>query len=227
MAKRTFLELCNKVRQECKIPGVMTSTAGQTGIFLDVVTWTADADNLIQTKWFDWNFLWSQWSTPTIVSTANYVAPTDLNQWDKESIFLDYSTATFTQLKELKHKTWRKGVRNGVLVDNRPAYFVRMPNKSLTLSPVPDGVYSLSADYFKQPVRMSDNADTSDIPEQFEQAIIELAKFRYAEDQGSQVLLNNANEEFAFWLSQLEKAELPDNEDRGMVNHEELVVRPE
>ncbi len=226
MAKRTFLELCNKVRQECKIPGTMVSTAGQTGIFLDVVTWTADADGIIQTKWFDWNFLWKQWSTPTIASTANYVAPTDLNQWDKESIFLDYSTATFTQLKDFKYKDWRKGQRNGALVNNRPSYFIRMPNKSLTLSPVPDDVYSLSADYFKQPVRMSANADTSDIPAQFEQAIIELAKSFYAEDQGSQTILDNSNAKFEYWLGQLEKAELPDNDDRGMINHEELVVRP-
>ena len=227
MAKRTFLELCNKVRQECEIPGAMTSTINQTGIFQKVVTWAADADNVIQTKWFDWNFLWKQWSEPTIVSTANYVAPTDLNQWDKESIFLDYATATFTQLKEIKYKDWRKGQRNGVLVNDRPANFIRLPDKSLTLSPVPNGIYMLSADYFKQPARLTDNADTSDIPAQFEQAIIELAKTFYAEDQGSQAILENSNIKFEYWLGQLEKAELPDNDDRGMINHADLVVRPE
>jgi len=228
MAKSNFLALCNKVAQECNIPGSgLASVTGQTGIELRVVTWTADADELIQSKYFDWNFLSSSFSTNTIADTPTYVAPTDIGVWDRESIYIDQALNTYANLKEVEYKLWRKTRRNGVQTSSKPYEFTIKPDNSLSLYPQPDTAYTLTAEYFKRPTRMTANTDTSDIPEQFEQAIIEMAKTRYAEDQGAREILENSNAELAYWVSQLEKSELPGNYIRGVVDHADVVVRPE
>ena len=225
MAKRTYLELCVKAQRDCHVQGSdLSSVTGQVGMLANIVRWVADADEFIQSKHIDWNFLWSQWSTPTIAGTKNYVAPTDIGQWDYESFYLDQTANSYQHLTVVDYKEWRKTYRNGTQSNAKPVKLTVQPDKSISLYPVPDSAYSLTADYFKRPTRLSSNTNTSDIPEQFEQTIIELVKARYAEDQGSEVLLLNANAELAYWIEQLEKSELPDQYRRGMMNGSAITV---
>ncbi len=228
MAKSSYLELCQRVRQECSIPGTMASVASQTGIFQRIVTWVADSDALIQSAFADWSFLWAQHSTPTIPNTDTYNAPSDLGAWDLDSFHLDSTTAQHTRLKYIDYAEYRDRYRNGVQTPNRPFRITVLPNNHLVVNPVPDDVYTLTADYYRIPTRLAANTDTSAIPERFEQAIIALARSKFAEEEGSPVMLNNALQEYGFWMEELKKHHLPNQMGRAQgQSSTDWVVRPE
>lgn len=226
----TFLELVAKVHRECDVAGnAPTSVLNQSGMYNKLINWTADADYEIQASWGDWNFLWSQWSEPTIAGSAQHSAPSDLGAWDRESFYLDYDTSNFKRLAELDYRTWRRVVGPGsyVQANAKPDYFIVEPNSNIRLHAAPDAVYTLSADYWRKPTRMSVNASTTSIPIEFERAIVALAKLKYAEDQGAGIVMANAQSEFMDWMEKLEAAELPGQERRRLASPTSLVVIPE
>jgi len=227
MSKSTFLELCQKTRQECSIPGDgPASVTDQNGILRRVVTWVADADYLIQSSYADWKFLWSSHQTDTIANIAAYSAPADFGSWDLDSAFLDFAQSTYRHLKHIDYEHWRQVYRNGTQTSSRPTTFAVRPDNAILLHPVPDAAYSLNIEYYAAPTRLAANTDTSAIPERYEQAIIALAKSKFAEEEGSPVLLQNALQEYGFWAEEMKKRELPDQMSRAQARGEELVVRP-
>ena len=214
----TYLQLVNIVRRECAVSGgSIPSVLNQTGLFEKLVEWTADADYEIQALHTDWNFLWSQWEESTIASTATYSKPSDLSAWDMESFYLDYSTSSNRKLESMTYKDWRSSVRNGIQVTGKPSHFIVKPDNNLVFYRTPDAVYSVTADYWKSPVRMSANSSTPLIPARFERAIIALAKMKYAEDQGVPVILSNSEIEFTEWVTRLEADQLPGQSARNLI----------
>lgn len=223
----TFLELVTAVHRECDVAGnPPSSVLNQTGMYKKLVEWTADADYEIQAHWGDWNFLWSQWSESTIIGTAQHTAPVDLGAWDRESFYLDFDTNSFKKLRELNYRTWRSSVGPGsyVAASSKPDYFIVEPNNGIRLHPAPDAVYTLSADYWAKPTRLSANTSTSVIPVEFERAIIGLAKMKYAEDQGAGIVLANAQAEHMDWMDRLMAAELPGQEHRRLASPPPMTV---
>lgn len=229
MAKSTFLQLCVTTRRECGVTSSgPASVTSQTGILEKVVNWVADADREIQGLWFDWDFLHvGTWSSNTIANTASVAAPADLGVWDEESFYLDYSTNDYKQLTVLDYKRWRKEQRQGVKTSQQPDSVIIMPDLSLTLESPPDDVYSLTADYWKRPARMTANSDTSPIPEEFEKIIVARAKIAYAESQGVGEILASATIEHDILLDKLESKYLPSQKGRRRAEAPMMVVRPQ
>lgn len=230
MAKSTFLDLCKAARRACGISGTgLTTVKNNTGDYEKIVEWVALADQELQSRWFDWDFLHvSTWSTSTIAGVPTVIAPTDIGSWDLDSFYLNYSLPTGTKLTPMEYKEWRKTMRQGTQINQRPTNVVVKPDLSLILQSPPDAVYTLTADYWKRPAKMTENTDTSPIPEEYERIIISRVKMMYAEDGGSMVLLQAAQIEFDDLLDKLEAKYLPSQRlmkrmsDAGM-----LVVRPE
>ena len=230
MAKSTFLQFCQTVRRECNVSGsgVPVAVTGQTGILEKIVGWVADADQETQGRWFDWDFLHvSTWSHNTIADTPTVAAPSDLGVWDRESFYLDYSTADNKQLSVLDYKEWRRDHRQGVQTSQSPDSVVILPDNSLRLQSPPDDVYSLSADYWKRPVKMVNNTDTSPIPEEYERIIVARAKIFYGEMQSVGEILASGQIEYDDLLDKLESKYLPDQKARRQSDPGMMVVRPE
>lgn len=216
MAKSTFLQLCVTTRRECGItsagPSAVTS---QTGIFEKLVNWVADADQEIQGMWFDWDFLHvSTWTDVTIANTAAVSAPSNIGTWDEESFFLNYTAATNKHLPVLDYKTWRRDYRQGVRTSKKPDNVVILPDLSLKMEPPPDAIYTVSADYWRKPYKLTAASDTSPIPEEYERIIVARAKIFYAESQGAPEVLTAASIEFDTLLDKLESKYLPNQKGR-------------
>lgn len=229
MAKSTFLQLCQETRRECGISGTgPAAVTNQTGLLEKVVSWVADSDVETQGRWFDWDFLHvSTWSHNTIVGTATVAAPSDLGVWDRESFYLDYSTADHKKLGLIDYKVWRETMRQGVKTNQQPDSVIILPDNSLRLEAPPDDVYSLTADYWKRPYKMAVNIDVSPIPEEYERIIVARAKIFYAEDQGAPEVLMSAQIEFDDLLDKLESKYLPSQKARRQADPSMMVVRPE
>ena len=229
MAKSTFLELCKAARRACDISGTgPVSVAGQVGELENLVEWVALSDQETQSRWFDWDFMHvSTWATNTNIGLAPVSAPADIGTWDEDSFYLNYTTATNRRLVVVDYVEWRASSRQGVKVNATPSSVVIKPDLSLVLESPPDAVYSLSADYWRRPVKMVGNNDMSLIPEEYERIIISRAKMMYAEFSGSGVLLSSAQVEFDDLLDKLEAKYLSGHKARRMMAASQMVVRAE
>ena len=227
MAKRTFLQLVQIVKEECGISGeTVPSVVNQIGRYADIVRWTADAAYEIENLHGDWDFLWSPFASTTIVNVSNYSAPDDIGLWDTESFVLDQGTANYTGLVFVDHRELRKMTR-GLSVQNTPHQVAILPDRSLQLYPTPNKVHTIDGFYWRIPDRMTVNDDTSYIPEEFEWTIIARAKMKYGEEQGSMVILANSEAEYGEWLDKLERSQLPSKKRQRYSESSNFVVIPE
>ena len=205
MAKSTFLELCKKVRSECGLSGTgPAAVTGQSGMDAKIVSWVQDADVEIQSLWLDWDFLHAEFSADTVVGTAAVAAPSDIGIWDDESFYLDYTSASYKKLTKMDYKTWRSTFRNGTKTNQKPDFFVVKPDQSLILESPPDAIYSLTAEYWMRPQKMTANGDYSVIPEEYERVIVARAKMMYAEHDSASDIMLSSQVEYDYLLDRLE-----------------------
>lgn len=227
----TFLELCQTVRQEVGISGTgPTTVLNQEGQLKVIVDFVAAADTEIQTLWADWNFLWGQYSSTTSAGTRAPATqkPTDLGSWDDSSFFLDYTTDDNVSLELLLYPDYRSLQRNGVAVNDQPTYVVVQPDQNIILDPPPDATYTITADYWKTPTKMTANADISAIPTQFHRIIVARAKTMWAEREEAPEILLASAAEYADLLDKLESHSLPSQGARRMASvTEDISVMPE
>ena len=227
MAKSTFLQLCQAARRACAISGTGPSVVtGQTGILEKLVEWVQLSDMETQSRWLDWDFMHGSFSEPTIVGVADVTAPADIGLWDEQSFYLDSTTASYKKLEPLAYADWRERFRNGVKTNQKPSFVVITPSNDLKLEAPPDDIYTLTADYWKKPVKMVANIDTSMIPEEYERIIIARAKIMYAEDQGAGEVLVSAQVEFDDLLDKLEAKYLPGRGNRRRSDGVSITVVP-
>lgn len=224
-----YLQLCQKMTRDLGMSTTIAAVTDQTGMAQKIVEWVADADEFVQSLYSDWNFLWTQHSTSTIVGTRAYSAPADLGEWDKDSFYLDYTSDSYVKLSFIDYLTWRRSYRQGTHSNIKPSSFVIAPDKSVYLEGIPDAVYTLTADYWASPTRMTGNTSTSPIPTRYERIIIARAKIYYAEHEEFPNVFELATNEYDALLKQLESAELPGRAEytRGHAHDSDMVIRVE
>jgi len=230
MAKRTFLELAQRVYQECGAPGsAPPNVTGQIGLRQKIVEWTADAIYEIEALWGDWKFLQDELNQAIVQGgrTYNYVS-----DWDgphDDSFFIQGTGSDFWPLHHMDYEHWYRTYRGLDPSDadnqDRPTHVV-WGNDEIIIHPTPDDSYTLIGRYNTTPTRVVANTDTSQIPEQFEAAIIALAKMKFAEHEGAGIMLANAQSEYNLWLAALEANQRPNQGHRRSDRREQLVVRP-
>ena len=220
-----FLDLCKTVKREIGLSGDgPNSVLNQTGQLAQLVGFVQSADMLIQNLWTDWNFLWAEWEVVTVAETESYAIPSDFGEWDYESFWLNWGEHTAQQLTPLTEKEDLKN--SGARKIDTPLNVIILPDNNIKLFPVPDGVYTLSASYYKVPVMMTENTDVSAIPSQFHRAIIARAKMLYAEAEEiyDQMMANRT--EYEETLDKLEAYALPAQRYHRFAQTTQLVVRP-
>ena len=209
----TFLELCQTVRLEVGVSGTGPSTVvGQEGQLKSIIDYVAEADHQIQGLWKDWNFLWGQYSSTLSTGTSAPALnkPTDLGTWDMRSFFLDYTADDYTNLTPLSYVDYRSSQRQGTQTDSTPTYVIVQPDESIIVYPNPEKTYTIAADYWKTPTRMSANADVSSIPTQYHRIIVCRAKAFWAEREEAPEILLSSSAEYSDLLDKLEAQSLPD-----------------
>ena len=230
-----FLTICQTVRQEVGVSGTgpttVVSQEGQLKVIVDAV---AAASFQIQTLWHDWDFLWSQYSSTTSIGTRAPALqkPTDLNVWDRNSFYLDYTSDTNYRLEDYDYIAYRDNYRQGVATNSTPVYVIIQPDQNIILDPPPDAVHTITADYWKTPAALTGNTDIPDIPPQYHRAVVARAKTMWAEREEAPEILLSASAEYQDLLDKLESNSLSGQEGRRRaggttVNSSVIAVRPE
>ncbi|MCK4704844.1 MAG: hypothetical protein KAT90_05155 [Gammaproteobacteria bacterium] len=232
-----YLTLVKQLQRECGVAGAAISTVtSQTGMYNKLVQWIADADEHLQSLHIDWKFLWSEYSETTVIGIAEPAIPADLNIWDRDSFYLNYSLASNKRLVYKEYKDWRNLMGRGVQTNRKPTNIVIKPNNQIILAKPPDDAYALTAEYWATPTKMVDNIDVSAIPAAFHRIIVLQAKLWYAEEQDMPDVYAIAKKELRGdglrgkdmgLLGRLESLQLPNQEGRTMGEAPDITIRAE
>lgn len=191
----TFLQLVQRVRSECGIAGTApTTVVGQSGELLRLVNWTNTAYHDIQMARPDWKWMRTSKSFNTTAHKQSYhpsntapdMAMTDFSHWRDNVDGWIYLTSSGKSSEAYLPQIDYDAMRDLYLMGSgptdygRPAYFAVSPaDKSIVLGPNPDGIYTITIEYYKAPQDLSLDADVPTLPSEFHMMIVYRAMQKY------------------------------------------------
>lgn len=225
------LQLSQRLALECGVSGTLTTTIGQVGSLGRIVTWVDQSWLEVQTEKDDWNWMRSSnilgagMSFATVAGQASYplgtgvgtcgVTAATFGKWDRGT-FRNYTTtvgiSNENYLDDIPFDVFRDSYMYGAnrLVQTRPVAVAIGPDKSVCLGPPPNGLYTITGDYFVAPTAMSADTDTpTGLPAQFQIAIIYKAMMYYGAYESAPEVYQRGAQGWSLILAQLEATNTP------------------
>lgn len=196
----SFLTLAQIAAVQCGVASsqaiqtALPTTVGATGSLGRIVGWVNDAWTDIQCDHEDWtwmrssNLLGAGVSFQTLAGQASYplglgpgTVGVDVNafgKWDRETFRNFTTTSGYVNemfLDEIPYDEWRDSYMFGAMrnVQTRPVVCAVGPDQSLCLGPPPNGLYTVTADYFVAPsVLVADTDVPIGLPTRYHMLIV-------------------------------------------------------
>ena len=221
-----YLQLCQRMRQECGISGTGPSTVvSQTGNLKRIVDWVNTAWIDIQTSHQDWDWMRASASFPTVSGQAIYelgtgtgtvgIAAANFGKWDRDT-FRNYDTSVGTNSEVfmgfIQYDTWRDSYFYGAqrLTTTRPIDMSITPSKGIALGPPPTAGYTITGDYFYAPLDMTADADVPALPAQFQIAIVYRAMMSYGAYEAAPEVYQRGELEFGKLMRRMTADRIPE-----------------
>jgi hypothetical protein len=219
----TFLELCQKLRQEAGISGAgPASVVNQQGEYARIVNWIINAWQEIQLTRKDWYFLRGDFTFDTVALKGAYTPAeagisTRFKMWDIDSLRL-YLKSTGQNdersLTYLPYEDFRRQFLTGQRLNNRPLYFTFDTDLNLVFGDIPEAVYTVTGEYFKKPQVFAstvteNNTVVPDMPEEYHMLIVYEALKKYAMFEAAPEVLQYAMTNASRIYNALQSEQLP------------------
>lgn len=208
-----FLALCQKVRSEAGITGTgPASVTGQSGILARIVNWVQQSNLAIQLKNRDWQFLFNEVSGTLVAGTYQYL-PADLGMTQvANSRGIDLAVINGKELEVITWQQYRDAIRAyGKQSDSgTPRFITVSPHGKIYLYPNPDEAITINIDFYQRPVDMTNNTDTSVIPDEYHWVIVWQSVMHYALNEEDDALYVKAEIEFNRLFTQMGRDYLPE-----------------
>ena len=203
----SLLTICQTALAESRMAGTIGTTAAASGFNQAVINHAIEADVFIQAQHPDWRFLWKVWDTTLSAGAtsglfAEYDPPSDVRTFIPNAALLNGNP-----LRIYNYETNRSLAL--LTTSGTPTSMVLMPNGKVRFTPIPTATATLSAEYFRMPLRMALDNDLSLIPVGFERAIVTLTLAKIHEGNNAWENYNQAMLEHETWMSQLRSSQLP------------------
>lgn len=177
----TYLQLCQRLRQEGGISGSDSTVVSAAGEWKRVCDWVAQAYVEIQEDQTNWEWMRATKSFATIANQAEYayasspILLTSFSKW-RDGSFRIYSTDVGDehQLIQMRYDYFREIYRigNNTTTYGYPSIISVSPTKSLFLALPPDGIYTVTGEYYTAPTVLAADADIPAMPTRFHLAIV-------------------------------------------------------
>jgi hypothetical protein len=229
----TYLQLCQDMARDIGIPGTGPSSVTSTTLSEEenaVVRYIKQADNDLQSRWFDWDFLWKEASITSVASTSTITSPSDLGNWKLDEIIWDKTTDNYQELDYVVWDQYNLLYKLGSIDTGTPEVFSVKPSNVIDMYPTPDSATAVSVTYWTTPTEFAADSDVSDIPVRFHKIIIARAKMYYAENEDAPEIMAGSLNEFEDLLDKLEADQLPRQKNRRFSRAQDLsnfTVMPE
>lgn len=202
-----LLDIVNRARRECGVSGAALPTL-QNGLTAEgqrFVDWAADAWNDLQVERPDWEWMRKPFTFNTTQGVAHYaranVVP-DCATWKVDSLRCypaSMGPPAEQILPVMGWDTWRDIYQFGAMrvTTGIPAAAAVEPDKSMSLGPVPDAVYTVLGEYWREPTALSADFDDpaaagNDFPMRFHMLLVYDVMERYAEYESAGEVLQRA-----------------------------------
>lgn len=226
----TFLQLAARLRQEVGGSGTgPTSVTSQVGEYKRFVDWIATADEDIQRKSNQWRFMRSGFTVATVADTAAYTygsctdttssaAISSFREWVKDS-FKIYLTsggvAGETDLSYIDYQSWYDIYNTGTQTSSYPVDFTILNNRSFSLGPKPNAVYTVTGEYMKAVTTMTAASDVPLYPEEYHMLPVYRAMMDHGSYIGGPEVEARGTRKYREMMSEMERTELPEIEIGG------------
>ncbi|MCP5246157.1 MAG: hypothetical protein H6937_09490 [Burkholderiales bacterium] len=213
------LELCQRWRQETGVSGDESTTADATGMWKRGIGYIEQAYQDIQLEREDWNFMRGEKSFNTIQDQNEYpyasapISLTDLARWKEDSFRIYYqSVGDEHPLQYMNYDEFRHEYLYGTFptTPSYPTVITVSPSDSLILALPPDGVYTVTGEYFKTVSKLDDDTDIPVFPERFHMLIVYRAMIKYGLWVPAPEIVSYAKAEYDAMFEKMESDETPD-----------------
>lgn len=212
----TYLQLCQRARQECGIAGSgPTSVISQSGDLKRIVDWVNTAWQDIQNREDTWQWMRASFSQALTIGQNSYTASglgvSNFAMWYPDSVKLYLTTtADESPLTYIPYDDFYNSYMLGTIPTGRPSYFSIKPNKSLIFYPTPDAAYTVRGDYYTGPTTLAADADIPAMPTRFHDLVWYGAMRKYAMFEAANEVYQFATQEYNRLMRNLEQDQLPD-----------------
>lgn len=181
----TFLDLTNRVLKAFNEVNLTSSNFSTADGFYQ------EAKDAVNQAIFDiyteqdvqWPFAWNETTFNTVAGTQEYSKASDALaiDWESFRILSDPSNDIIADhIPSIEYNVYRREYWQGdqeTTADERtqPSLVVRKPDNNFILTPVPDQVYTIEYEYYTMPSALSAYDDTTSIPDEFVQMIVDKA----------------------------------------------------
>jgi len=199
----TFLELCQRLRQEVGAAGNgPANVVSQSGEYARFVGWTATAWRELQNE-RRWAFDWARGEVELTALDTEYSLPSDFDVWESE-------TLQFAG-ERIKVVPWYELEKDVAGTFGRVAI---APDGVLHLNAPPANAGNLTFEYWRTPQELVNNADQPRMPSRFHLCVVYRAMMQYALYENAQEVAQQAGRnavkmEILLMESQLPRVELP------------------
>lgn len=203
----TFIELCQRVRQESGISGDgPVSVLNQKSILQKVIEWVRQADIDIQRLQNDWLFMWRMKSITLteLINEYDATSLTLLNMRDLLSLDIDGDVLDFYTWDEFKREKYHQDLGQG-----KPTVYTIKPDGLIMLYPTPEQAYSATVEYSLKAQSMINDTDVSLIPIEYHDVILHKALMYYSSHEEDQSLYQISEARYEMALSELAANQLP------------------
>lgn len=227
----TFLSLCQDLCRECDIASgedAISAVANQSGELQRIVKWVANSYTELQNRHQgQWRWLRHGFTVDTtedddtyaygdVTDTTTSAAITRFSRWyledceDPPKIYLTSSGVGTQNWLIYTPWEWFKTIyRIGSQNSGYPAHITVDPQNNLVIGPKPNGVYTITGDYYRSAQVLAADDDEPEMPPQFHQLIVYMAMAKYGGFESAQEVIYRAQNEGGPLLRQLEANQLP------------------
>jgi hypothetical protein len=221
----TYLILCQNMARDIGIPGEGPSSVTSSTLSEEenaVVRYVKQADLDIQSRWFNWDFLWTEADITPSIGTSTITSPADLGNWKLDSIIFSKATDVYQELEYIDWDEYNLEYKMGTVESGTPEVFSVRPDNIIDVYPTPDATTTISVTYWKTPTEMSADSSESPIPSRFHKIITARAKIYYAENEDAPEILSGALAEFEDLIDKLEADQLAGQKNRRFSRAQDL-----
>ena len=207
----TYLELCKAVRAQAGISGDGPSNVtGQVGIYADVVRWVDESYNDIQTRFENWNFLYTTLDFELQETFDTYDnSNSGIRQFVKDSFKSQYQNEDKVRMKYIPYAVYRLNRSFDTASTGVPKYVTELPDGSFQFYPTPDATYTIYVEGYSEPDVMEASTDTPIFPTQYQELIKTNALIRYSEYYNVPEMYQSATRSFELGIKKMEFSQLP------------------
>lgn len=217
---RSYLALCRDVISDLGVAGgVLQSTQQLTNQEqIRICNWVARSDLYLQNLWTQWNFLWVQDNAVKALANTALAVPVvpswaaNIQTFNLESLWISAGTALAQRIPWM---SWPKFYAVYQMYPKAtqkvPAFFSVDPAGSIHLSSIVPADTLFAMEYYVIGNRMTLDASTSPIPNNFDTIICERTKIIYAGRENAQEIMTSASAEYTDQLDKMQAICLPGN----------------